>query len=447
MRPDSPETTDPATPAPAPSRLAWASRRAWWIAGVLVLLLAVALAWRIHRLGQPGDMPFGRGGGGGALPVAIAQATTADVPVSLNALGTVTPLATVSVRPQVTGPITRIAFAEGQAVRAGELLAQIDERPYQATLDQVLAQLKRDQALLPNARLDLERYRKLLSQGSVAEQQVATQQATVSQDEALVAADAANVESARLNVGYCRVTSPVAGVAGLRQVDVGNLVQANSSAAIVVVTQMRPMSVVFTLPEDTARGVLAKFRAGGSLPVEAWDRAQSQRIATGHLASLDNQIDTTTGTLKLRALFDNGHAELFPNQFVNVRVLADTLRQQVVVPGAAVLGGSAGSFVFVVNKDHTVSQRAITVGVTAGEMMSVVDGLKAGETVVIDGADQLRDGADVRLPGEAPAADAGGKGGWAKGKGKANGEGRRRPAGPPGAGGPPPGGPGGPPRA
>jgi multidrug efflux system membrane fusion protein len=425
------ESPNDSTTPPVPSRLAWAGRRAWWIAGILVLLLAVVLAWRIRGLGAPPDMPFGRGGPGGALPVAVAQVTTADVPVTLNALGTVTPLATVSVRPQVTGPITRIAFTEGQAVRAGELLAQIDERPYQATLDQAEAQLKRDQAQLANARIDLERYRRLLAQGSVAEQQVATQQATVSQDEAVVAADAATVESARLNVGYCRVTSPVAGVAGLRQVDVGNLVQANSSTAIVVVTQMRPMSVVFTLPEDTVRGVLAKFRAGGELPVEAWDRAQAQRIATGRLASLDNQIDTTTGTLKLRALFDNEHGELFPNQFVNVRVLADTLRQQVVVPGAAVLGGSAGSFVFVVNKDHTVSQRSITVGTTSGEVMSVRDGLKAGETVVTDGADQLRDGADVRLPGEAPAAGGGPPGG----KGK---PGWRRQGGPPG--GKPPGG-------
>jgi len=372
--------------------------------------------------------------------VGIARVTTADVPVTLNALGTVTPLATVSVRPQVTGPITRINFTEGQAVRAGELLAQIDERPYQATLDQVLAQLQRDQAQLANARLDLERYRKLLAQGSVAEQQVATQQATVAQDEAVVSADAANVDSARLNLGYCRITSPVAGIAGLRQVDVGNLVQANSSSAIVVVTQMRPMSVVFTLPEDTVRGVLQSFRAGGNLPVEAWDRAQLQRIATGRLSSLDNQIDTTTGTLKLRALFDNEHAELFPNQFVNVRVLANTLQGQVVVPGAAVLGGSAGSFVFVVNADHTVSQRSITVGITSGEQMTVTAGLKPGEAVVIDGADQLRDGADVSLPGEAPPAGAGP--GKRSGKGDKAGGWRKRSDAPAGAaapaGGPPP---------
>jgi len=440
----SPEPTPPADLPTPHSRLAWASRRAWWIAGVLVLLLAAALAWRIHGLGQGKDgAPFARGGPGGALPVAIAQVTTADVPVTLNALGTVTPLATVSVRPQVTGPITRIAFTEGQVVRAGDLLAQIDARPYQATLDQVQAQLKRDQAQLANARLDLERYRKLLAQGSVAEQQVATQQATVSQDEAVVAADEANVESAQLNVGYCRVTSPVAGVAGLRQVDVGNLVQANGSAAIVVVTQMRPMSVVFTLPEDTVRGVLASFRAGGKLPVEAWDRAQTARIATGRLASLDNQIDTTTGTLKLRALFENEGGELFPNQFVNVRLLADTLRQQVVVPGAAVLGGSTGSFVFVVNGDHTVSQRDIKVGISSGDSMVVQDGLKPGETVVVDGADQLRDGADVRLPGETPAANAGGPG--KPGKGKWGG--KRKPGGAPGGGPPAPGGPGGPPRS
>jgi multidrug efflux system membrane fusion protein len=406
-----------------------ASRRVWWIAGAVVLGLAGILTWRIMHIGQKPASPFGRGGAGGPLAVAVAKVTVADVPITLNALGTVTPLATVSVHPQVTGPITRILFTEGQMVRAGEVLAEIDPRPYQASLDQTLAQLKRDQALLANARIDLERYKNLLAQQSVSEQQYATQAATVGQDEATVAADAANVETARLNLGYCRISSPVAGLAGLRQVDIGNLVQANSATTIVVVTQLRPMSVVFTVPEDTVRPILQRFRTGEKLSIDAFDRGLSVQLASGKLASVDNQIDTTTGTLKLRALFDNDKNELFPNQFVNVRVLVDTLHQQVVVPGAAVQNGAAGNFVYVLNGDDTVSQRVITTGPTSGDRVAVNDGLKSGESVVVDGADQLRDGAQVRVPANGPAAGPG-----------AGGAGRRR--GPGGAGGP--GGPGGP---
>jgi membrane fusion protein, multidrug efflux system len=426
MSQESPQATA-RTEATAEAR--GAPRRVWWLAGAIVVAVGSVLAWRIHNLGQKAPTQFGRAGGGGPLAVAVAKVGIADVPVTLNALGTVTPLATVSVRPQVTGPITRILFTEGQMVRAGEVLAEIDPRPYQAALDQAQAQLKRDQAQLANARIDLQRYKNLLAQQSVSEQQYATQGATVAQDEAIVASDTAAVDTAKLNLGYCRISSPVNGLAGLRQVDVGNLVQANSTATIAVVTQLKPMSVVFTVPEDTVRPILARFRAGERPAVDAWDRSMGTQLASGKLASIDNQIDITTGTLKLRALFDNDQGELFPNQFVNVRVLVDTQRGQVVAPAAAIQNGSAGNFVYVLQEDSTVSQRVVVTGATSGDKVAIVQGLKPGETVVIDGADQLRDGAPVRVP-EATPGRGGGQGG------PRGGNGRRRSGGPGGPGAP-----------
>jgi multidrug efflux system membrane fusion protein len=427
------ESQQPEAPINAPEGPRGTPRKVWWIAGAVVLLVAAVLAWRIHGLGQKPPSPFGRGGAGGPLAVAVAKVGIADVPVMLNALGTVTPLATVSVRPQVTGPITRILFTEGQMVRAGEVLAEIDPRPYQASLDQAQAQLKRDQAQLANARIDLQRYKNLLAQQSVSEQQFATQGATVAQDEAIVAADTAAVDTAKLNLGYCRISSPLSGLAGLRQVDVGNLVQANSTATIAVVTQLRPMSVVFTVPEDTVRPILQRFRAGEKPDVDAWDRSLTNQLASGRLASIDNQIDITTGTLKLRALFDNDKSELFPNQFVNVRVLVDTQRGQVVAPAAAIQNGSTGNFVYVLQEDSTVSQRVVVIGAANGDKVAVLQGLKPGESVVVDGADQLRDGAPVRVPDATPGA-AGGKGGPGGGGGRRR-NGAGGPGGPGGAGG------------
>lgn len=443
MSQDSPQT-NARTEATAEAR--GAPRKVWWIAGAVIVALGGVLAWRIHNLGQKAPTQFGRAGGAGPLAVAVAKVGIADVPVTLNALGTVTPLATVSVRPQVTGPITRILFTEGQMVRAGEVLAEIDPRPYQAALDQAQAQLKRDQAQLANARIDLQRYKNLLAQQSVSEQQYATQGATVAQDEAIVAADTATVDTAKLNLGYCRISSPVSGLAGLRQVDVGNLVQANSTATIAVVTQLKPMSVVFTVPEDTVRPILARFRAGEKPAVDAWDRSMNTQLASGRLASIDNQIDITTGTLKLRALFNNDKGELFPNQFVNVRVLVDTQHGQVVAPAAAIQNGSAGNFVYVLQDDSTVSQRVVVIGAASGDKVAILQGLKPGETVVVDGADQLRDGAPVRVPEATPGSGAGqGAPGGSNGRRRNGGQGGT--GGPPGgfrrpdgAGGPPAGG-------
>lgn len=380
------------------------------VAGLVGLAALIALiAWVIHhRLASQARQPSFAAMMGGPLPVSVAKVSTINVPVVIDALGTVTPLATVTVRPQVTGPIVRIAFTEGQRMKKGELLAQIDPRPYQAALDQAVGQLGRDQAALAGARTDLVRYKKLLAQNSVAEQTYSDELATVHQNEAAIEADKAAIETARLNLSYCRITSPVAGLVGLRQVDLGNLVQANQTTSIATVTQMQPMSVLFTVPENDLGEVFQRVSGGRKLAVEAYDRNMQHLIATGALSSIDNQINTSTGTLQLRALFDNAHSELFPNEFVNVKLVLDTLENQIVVPGAAVQNGPSSNFVYIVNPDHTVSMRTVVTGPTDGNNIAITKGLTVGETVVTDGADQLRDGAKVLLPGEKPAAFAGG---------------------------------------
>ena len=385
-------------------------RRIIWIAGLGILIVLVI--WVIHhRLAADARQPSFAAMMGGPLPVSVAKVSTSDVPVVIDALGTVTPLATVTVRPQVTGPIVKIAFSEGQHIEKGGLLAEIDPRPYQAALDQAVGQLGRDQAMLAGARTDLVRYKKLLAQNSVAEQTYSDELATVHQNEAAVAADKAAIETARLHLSYCRITSPVAGLVGLRQVDLGNLVQANQAAFIATVTQMQPMSVLFTVPENDLSQVFQRVSGGQRLAVQAYDRNMQHLIATGSLSSIDNQINTSTGTLQLRALFDNAHSELFPNAFVNVKLVLDTLQNQIVVPGAAVQNGPSSNFVYIVNSDHTVSMRTVVTGPTDGNNIAITKGLTSGETVVTDGADQLRDGAKVLLPGEKPASVAGGASG------------------------------------
>jgi membrane fusion protein, multidrug efflux system len=375
----------------------------WWIIGGIALLVLIVLGAR-YRAATPA--PTGRGGFNGPLTVGVANVTKGDIPITINALGTVTPLATVTVHPQINGPLVKIAFTEGQMVKAGDLLVAIDPRPYQAAVDQADGQLKHDQALLDNARVDLVRYKTLLAQNSVSDQTYATQVATVAQDEATVATDRASLEVAKLNLEYCRITSPVSGLVGLRQVDIGNLMQANTST-IVVVTQMQPMSVLFTVPEDSLSDVLQRLRGGQKLSVEAYDRSLTNKIATGTLSNSDNEIDTTTGTLKLRAMFDNSKFELFPSQFVNVRLLLNTLHDAIVVSGAAIQQGASGSYVYVVKGDSTASMRAVTTGPSSGDLVSITKGLALGERVVVDGADQLRDGARVVIPGAAAAGAAG----------------------------------------
>jgi len=372
----------------------------WWILGGIALLVLIVIGAR-HRAAT--SATAGRAGMNAPLTVGVASVTTGDIPITINALGTVTPLATVTIHPQINGPLIRIAFTEGQMVKRGDLLVQIDPKPYQAAVDQADGQLKRDQASLANAKVDLDRYKTLLAQNSISDQVYSTQVATVAQQEATIASDRATLEVAQLNLDYCRITSPVSGLVGLRQVDVGNLMQANATA-IVVVTQLQPMSVLFTVPEDSLSNILQRLRDGQQLPVDAFDRSVTHKIASGALSNADNQIDTTTGTLKLRAMFDNSKFDLFPNQFVNVRLLLDTLHNATVVPGAAMQQGSSGSYVYVVNAGSTVSMRTVSVGPSSGDLVSISKGLQPGERVVVDGADQLRDGAHVVVPGTAAAA-------------------------------------------
>jgi membrane fusion protein, multidrug efflux system len=375
-------------------------KKIWWIIAGIALLVLIVIGARYRAAAPP---TAGRGGLNGPLTVGVASVTSGDIPITINALGTVTPLATVTVHPQINGPLVKIAFTEGQMVKRGDLLVLIDPRPYQAAVDQAAGQLKRDQAALANAKVDLDRYKTLLAQNSVSDQTYATQVATVAQDEATVATDRGALEAAQLNLDYCRITSPVAGLVGLRQVDIGNLMQANTTT-IVVVTQMQPMSVLFTVPEDSLAEILQRLRSGQNLSVDAYDRSLTNKIASGTLSNADNEIDTTTGTLKLRAQFDNSKFELFPSQFVNVRLLLNTLHDAIVVPGAAMQQGASGSYVYVVNADSTVSMRGVTPGPSSGDLVSISKGLRTGERVVVDGADQLRDGAHVIVPGASPAA-------------------------------------------
>ncbi len=398
MEPHQDGQPDLASAAPQLAAVRRHRRIAWMGFGVFILLIAFAI-YRGHL-----DQQRKRFAGAGPMPVAVARAATRDVPVVIEALGTVTPLATVNVRPQVSGPLVKLAFREGEMVHAGALLAQIDPRPYQAALDQSLGQLETAKAALATARIDLARYKRLLAQDSIATQTYEDQLGTVRQDTAMVDADQAAVETARLNLSYCRITTPVSGLVGLRQVDLGNLVQADQTTPIVTVTEMQPMSVLFTVPENELAEVFRESHAGRPLTVVAYSRDMLHQIATGRLESIDNQINTTTGTLQMRALFDNRSLELFPNEFVNVKLVLRTLKNQLVVPGAAVQNGPSSNFVYVVEPNDTVRLRTVETGPSDGSYIAILKGLKLGETVVTDGDDQLRDGAHVRIPGEHPPA-------------------------------------------
>jgi len=370
------------------------SRVVWFALGLGLLAL---LIWAIYPAKQTGRRGVINQG---AQPVGIARVISGDINVTLNALGTVTPLATATVRPQVGGMLVKLNFTEGQMVKAGDTLAQIDPRPYQAALDQVRGQLAKDTATLANAKVDLERYKTLLAQNAISQQQVATQGALVQSTQGVVVADQANVETARINLGYTNIVSPVSGRAGIHLVDIGNIVQAGQATGIVVVTQLQPMSVLFTIPEDNVHAVLDRVNAGATLPVDAYDRSQTTKITSGTLSAVDTVVDPTTGSVKLRALFDNKDNKLFPASFVNIRLLVDTLHNQTVVPVAAVQRGADGTFVFVVTPEKTVNQRDVKTGVQDGDNIQILSGVKPGDTVVVDGADRLRDGADVEIPNQ-----------------------------------------------
>jgi multidrug efflux system membrane fusion protein len=370
---------------------------------VVIVVGSLLLIGLIYFLSHNQPAPR-RGRFGEAQPVGIARVTKGSMPITLDALGTVTPLATVTVRPQVSGPVMKFNFTEGQMVKKGDVLAEIDPRPFQAALAQARGQLNRDQAALANAKTDLSRYQSLWDQKAISQQQLATQRATVKQDEGVVASDQGNVDAAALNLGYTKVVSPIDGRAGIRQVDVGNLVQAGQANGIVTVTQIEPMSVIFSIPEDNIDRIMARMNGGAMLQADAFDRTQTRKLASGTLSAVDSTIDTTTGTVKLRAMFDNADNELFPNQFVNIHLLIDTLRGQTLVPTAAIQRGAQGTFVFIVNPDKTVAMRSVTTGATDGTHTVIGKGLKPGDTIVVDGADRLSEGSLVEIPA-APTAN------------------------------------------
>ena len=387
--------------------------RHWRALLIALIILALLTAFVLYlRTKQPvAAPPRGRNGQNAPVAVSIATAVSGDIQVNIPALGTVTPLATVTVRTQITGTLQRIFFTEGQSVHQGDALAQIDPRPYEAALQQMEGNLKRDQALLADARLDLKRYENLVKEDSIAQQQLDTQRALVDQYVGTIQADEGQVKTAQVNLVYTHITAPVTGRVGLRQVDQGNYVTPSDTNGIVLLNQLQPITVIFTIPEDNVPAVMKQLHAGASLTVTAFDRTNATKIAEGKLLTADNSIDVTTGTIKLRAQFDNADSALFPNQFVNIQLLVNVLHDQVVMPNAAVRRGApngvATTFVYLVNADRTVSVRPVTLGVVDGEKVAVTAGLKSGEVVVTEGGDRLREGAPVTLPSSAPVAGPG----------------------------------------
>lgn len=402
-----PAETGQGVPGEPPERGVPGKTPKWrWIAAALVLcLLALggyALLARSDKA-QPGTDKKGGGAAARSMPVAAVPAKKGDIGVYLTGLGSVAPNNTVTVRSRVDGQLMEVLFREGQIVRNGQLLARIDPRPFETQLAQVEGQLARDQALLKNAELDLARYRILLQQDSIASQQIDTQEALVRQYEGTVKADQGQVESARLQLAYSRITAPIGGRVGLRLVDAGNMIHATDPNGLIVITQLQPVTVVFSIPEDSLPGLLARMKGGKKIPVEAWDREGKRKIATGELFTVDNQIDPTTGTVKLKAVFQNSGNELFPNQFVNARLLMDVVRGTVVVPTAAIQRSTRGIFVYVVKPDKTAEMRPVSLGPSQGDDQAIREGVAPGELIVVDGADRLRDGAKVEL--QAPASN------------------------------------------
>jgi multidrug efflux system membrane fusion protein len=418
---NSPQSSAPFPGAGSPTR-----RRALWLFFLCLLLAAAGAFWYYFiqpvssgagapRGGRPGA-GAGPNAAGRSVPVIAAPARKGNVDVYISGLGTVVPVATVTVRTRIDGQLMKVLFREGQIVRAGELLAEIDPRPYQVQLDQAEGQMAKDRALLNNARIDLERYRVLLEQDSVAKQLLDTQASLVRQYEGTVKVDQAQIDNARLQLTYSRITAPISGRLGLRQSDPGNMVHASDAAGLVVITQLQPITVVFAIPEDALPPVMQKLRAGDKLAVDAYDRADKVKLASGTLLTADNQIDPSTGTVKLKAQFSNAELSLFPNQFTNVRMLLEVKRDATVVPSAAIQRGTPGTFVYLVKPDNTVTVRVVKLGPAQGENVSIEAGIAPGEQVVVDGADKLREGATVE-PASKYASPVGKGGGGMNGAG------------------------------
>jgi multidrug efflux system membrane fusion protein len=405
--------SDQTRPEPSTGRRS----RLWqWVVGALLLATGVGLVW-YYDFGAPAPQTkggFGRGpggfGGGGRRPdekppVRVVAAEKRNIGVALRGLGTVTPLNTVTVRSRLDGELVRVHFTEGQRVREGQLLAEIDPRPYEVALAQALGAKAENDARLANARADLATFQSLAERELIPRQQLTSQEALVKQVMGTVQSNDAQVNNARLQLSYTRIVAPLSGKLGLRQVDVGNLVRSGDANGIVVITQMQPISVLFTVPETDLPAVLEAMRRDRSLPVEAWDRAESQQLATGTLQTVDNQIDTTTGTIRLRAVFDNRDDKLFPNQFVNIVLNLSTLRDAIVVPSATIQRASFGTFVYALTPDDKATVRRVTLGPAEGDRVAVTEGLAAGERVVLEGVDALKEGVQVEvIDGTAPPA-------------------------------------------
>ena len=400
----------PTTDAPRPSPQTSRRRRRWWwwLAALVVLGLAALLGWRLaHR----GAAPAAKLAGGPPVAVSVATIGTGDIDIVLRGLGAVTPLATVTVRTQINGILQQLAFTEGQIVHRNQFLAQIDPRPYQVSLESAQGSLAHDEGLLEQARADSQRYQMLSRQNSIAQQQAQDQLFLIKQYQGSVITDQAAIDSAKLNLVYCHITSPVEGRVGIRLVDPGNYVQTTDTTGLFVLTQLQPISVLFTLPEDVVDAVQAQM-AAHTLQVTAYDRSDTRLLATGTLATTDNQIDNTTGTVELRAMFANADDGLFPQQFVNAHLLLQTLKGVVVAPQAAVQHGAPGDFVYLVRPQNVVAVQPVKTGPAEGERVQIVQGLKPGDRVVTDGLDRLRDGSRIvvpspksapgRMPGGAP---------------------------------------------
>jgi multidrug efflux system membrane fusion protein len=382
----------------------------WWV-WLLVAALCVVGAYAYLAVARK-SAPSSRQGAAPpvrSVPVVASPAMKGEMGVYVTGLGAVTPLNTVVVKSRVDGQLMQVSFREGEVVTAGKLLAEIDPRPFQVQLTQAEGQMARDEAQLKNARLDLERFQTLARQDSIARQQRDTQEALVRQLEGAIKVDQGQIDSAKLQLAYCRITAPLGGRVGLRQVDPGNIIHATDANGLVVITQMQPITIIFPIPEDSLPQVLAKLKGGARLSVEAFDREFKQKIATGYLLTIDNQIDPATGTVKLKAVFPNAGNELFPNQFVNARLLVEMKRDAVIVPASAVQRGPQGTFVYVVKPDQSAAVRPVTLGVTEGGNTSIAAGLNAGEVVVVDGAERLREGGkvEVKEPGNGASRQKG----------------------------------------
>jgi membrane fusion protein, multidrug efflux system len=440
-----PEVHPPGQHVPPPPTSPGKPKKRGLIWVVFLLIVGGVAGYAVWRAGQPGAIPqkgqggggggFGGGGGGrgaqlGPVPVVVTKVARSSIPVYLNGLGNVNPYYTVTVKSRVDGQLMKMDFNEGDLVKEGQVLCEIDPRPYQVQLDIAVATLAHDQALLDNAKVDQKRYVELVKTDAIPGQQLDTQNALVAQYEGTIKQDNANIENARLQLVYSKVTAPITGVVGLRLVDPGNIVHAADANGMITIAQLQPIAVLFTVPEDSLPDVVQKLRAGAHLPADAYNRDNSKKLASGTLITLDNQIDNTTGTSKLKAVFDNKDNSLFPQQFVNIRLLVDTLTNQLVVPNVAVQNGQQGTFVYVVDADSVVHLKTVKVGITTETSADILSGISDGDRVVVDGTDRLIEGATVRVrkageldnpPGYDPGAGGkkgGGKKGGKKGPGK-----------------------------